>query len=560
MKRPRTKILFKILDLFPHLFQLALDRDRQPRQGHILRLRADGIHLPSHFLQPEFDFLADRLGTLEKRAQGFQVSAQAGQLFGDIGALRRAGGLFVKPLFIQQPHFFHPQGVDQVSHPLLELQRNRLARLLGQMADLLDRGSDSSQPRGHILSQRAPFAGTFLIERFQGSGQSLPSDRNFSRNIGFGLSKLENFRSLQQHPYPQLAIEVKKFLQGAQFLDVGAGQALVDQQPSPRARAAQPPNRNLDSSSADHRSHLLAQFRFGFAPTARQVELDLQKALIDRAHFRADLHSATLDPRSPVAGHTAHRLSPFSKTSSYSAIVPRAIACKLKRSTMRIRAASPIRARKWGEPARAARASANAAGAPGATSHPLRSCSTISGIPPAALATTACPHAIASSNATPSPSFVDGCAKISMAQNSARGSARPPSKATRPVSPAASAWACRAWRCEPSPASSSRGARPRRLSRASASIRWRCPFRASRLPTAPINNSSSRAPSARRAAARWAAWGGLKWLQSTPLGIIAIRSRLTPASARLRATCWEIAATPSTAPLYSHRAVNRLGR
>src|SRR5437762_270854 len=87
-----------------------------------------------------------------------------------------------------------------------------------------------------------------------------------------------------------------------------------------------------------------------------------------------------------------------------------------KRASARRRPAAPNRARSAGSRSRRTTAAAKAGASPGGTRYPVSPSSTISGIPPAAAATTGRPTAIASASARPNGSGAVGqCTRTSSA-------------------------------------------------------------------------------------------------------------------------------------------------
>src|SRR3989338_8506489 len=125
-------------------------------------------------------------------------------------------------------------------------------------------------------------------------------------------------------------------------------------------------------------------------------------------------------------------------------------------------------------------APANACASPGGTSNAVTPSSTISGSPPALLATTGRPAAIASKTETPSHSYSEGRTKTSIELKKPGISPTKPANSTSPPTPSDSALRSSVCRCEPSPAH-------RYLNG------WSCFFRAARWKRRGINAAGNQA-------------------------------------------------------------------
>jgi len=139
-------------------------------------------------------------------------------------------------------------------------------------------------------------------------------------------------------------------------------------------------------------------------------------------------------------------------------------------------------------------ACASAGGSPGGTSSPWRPLSIISGMPPAAVATTGRRSASASSTAVPRPSWRLGMQNTSNQRSSAGTSVRKPGKSTRSATPSSAACAFKAGSSSPSPTTSRRASGWRSSTAGAAATRSACALCAAQWATLPITGAPAGTP------------------------------------------------------------------
>src|SRR6185437_13374786 len=83
-------------------------------------------------------------------------------------------------------------------------------------------------------------------------------------------------------------------------------QPVIDAQRRGRRPERRASDEKLDPAARDNALDQLADFGLVLAPGARQIELELEKSLIERAHFRGDADFSAFDLSPSEAGHTAH--------------------------------------------------------------------------------------------------------------------------------------------------------------------------------------------------------------------------------------------------------------
>ena len=78
---------FDVLRLFAEFLQLGLEDDDLAGDGGVIGLGADGVDLAIHFLSEKIQGAADRLLGLESVIKLLEVTLQAGEFLGNIGAV-----------------------------------------------------------------------------------------------------------------------------------------------------------------------------------------------------------------------------------------------------------------------------------------------------------------------------------------------------------------------------------------------------------------------------------------------------------------------------------------
>ena len=211
---------------------------------------------------------------------------------------------------------------------------------------------------------------------------------------------------------------------------------------------------------AAYRKHLLGRARHVVAPSADSLALARRALGEFAAGTRARVVYNGMDveriacaaaaplpaglalgggPTVGMVGHLDARKNPAATASSKAANMPAAKPSSEKRVARRSRAAVPTRARRTGSRRSAAIAAASAGASPGGTRHPLTPSSSISGMPPTALATMGRPSAMPSRRASGKGSRSAGWTSRSSRATRGNGFARKPVTATASATPSARA-------------------------------------------------------------------------------------------------------------------------
>ncbi len=157
--------------------------------------------------------------------------------------------------------------------------------------------------RLRLLPSRIRSASSFL------SAASKRLEPNFDallRLIVFVLDDVENLRPLHDGFHAKPPVQVQLLSELAQFGDVKLGQLFVDLQLHRRRLGRVAAHKNLDPAARNRRLHHLADLRLMLAPSARQAQLQFEKALIERAHFRHHSHPVALKMSAPESRHAPH--------------------------------------------------------------------------------------------------------------------------------------------------------------------------------------------------------------------------------------------------------------
>src|SRR4029077_1838766 len=86
-RHPRGRAgLLDILDLLPHFLEFRLGRDDELRDAKSIGLRAHRVDLAVHLLQQKIELAAARFGPISQDAPVGHVTAEARDLFADVGA------------------------------------------------------------------------------------------------------------------------------------------------------------------------------------------------------------------------------------------------------------------------------------------------------------------------------------------------------------------------------------------------------------------------------------------------------------------------------------------
>src|SRR6185369_4958240 len=93
-------LLLKILDLFAHLLEHALARQRRLAQLQVVGLAGHGVHLPTQLLEEKIERATDRAALVENEGQLGQVRPQTRQLLGDVRLVGPDGRLGHDPSFV----------------------------------------------------------------------------------------------------------------------------------------------------------------------------------------------------------------------------------------------------------------------------------------------------------------------------------------------------------------------------------------------------------------------------------------------------------------------------
>src|SRR5277367_3137841 len=108
---------------------------------------------------------------------------------------------------------------------------------------------------------------------------------------------------MQQDFDLRLARKTQAAAQPPQLLDVKRRQPVVDAERRGRRAKRRASDEKLDAAARDNALDQLADFGLVLAPGARQIQLELEKALIERAHLRRDANFSAFDFRPSKAGH-----------------------------------------------------------------------------------------------------------------------------------------------------------------------------------------------------------------------------------------------------------------
>src|SRR5512133_620488 len=131
--------LFDILHLLAHPFRFRLQFDDQVRKCCVLALGAQGIRLPTYFLQEKIHASSRRLGGLDERTKLFEMALEASELLG-----HTRSGRHECYLLFQAPGFNDDIGViDQTRYPFTQLVTVMLDRCGGAFSTGADKHSSA---------------------------------------------------------------------------------------------------------------------------------------------------------------------------------------------------------------------------------------------------------------------------------------------------------------------------------------------------------------------------------------------------------------------------------
>src|SRR5712692_9745833 len=103
-----------------------------------------------------------------------------------------------------------------------------------------------------------------------------------------------------------MAFELESLAEPPQFGNVASGEVIVDVQARGRRSQHNAADENLDASALDGLLHQREYLGLVFAPSARKIELQFEKAMIQGARFGEHLEAATLELGPPEPRHAPH--------------------------------------------------------------------------------------------------------------------------------------------------------------------------------------------------------------------------------------------------------------
>ena len=105
---------------------------------------------------------------------------------------------------------------------------------------------------------------------------------------------------------------MKLLAETAQLGDVQIRQLVVHLEPHRRSLQRDRLDENFDPPARHDTLHRLANLRLMLAPSARHRELELEKSLVERAHFGHHANAIMLGGSSAESGHAFHATPPLS--------------------------------------------------------------------------------------------------------------------------------------------------------------------------------------------------------------------------------------------------------
>src|SRR5580658_2982605 len=292
--------LLDVLHLLAHLFDFALEPHGYPRKRRALRLRAHRVDLAIDLLQQKLDLLAHRPLAFHQLAQTVQMGPQASHFLGDVGSLGGIGGLLVQPLLVDR------QIGDKVSQPSLKIRHNFAARGLRQPLDLRHGLGKRVDAADEVGAQRFALALAVGLERLERASDRSKRQLHPGAGISLFFADLENLWAMQQDLDLRFAGKTEAAPKPAKLLDVERREPVVDAQRRRRRAKRRASDKKLDPAARYHALNELANFGLVFSPGAGQIELELEKPLIERAYLCRNAHLAAFDLSPSEAGHTAH--------------------------------------------------------------------------------------------------------------------------------------------------------------------------------------------------------------------------------------------------------------
>src|SRR5208282_5504783 len=309
VQTPLYYILFDVLDLLAHLFRFRFYFNRYLRKCCVLRLRTHRIYFAVDFLEQKFNRLADLPLALEQRLEAVEMRAQTRDLFADIAVLRGGRRLLIEAFLVDR------QVCQELANALVKIFHYFRARLLGQPFNFRHRRFDIANPHREILVQAAPFAHTLGIQRFQRANQRLVAKPECRARVVLLLNNVKNFRPVEDRSNFRIAVDMKLLAETAQFGNVQIRQPVVHLKPHRRSFQCNRLDKNFDSSARHDILHGFANLGLMLAPSTRHRQLELEKSLVERAHFGNHASAVLLGDSPAEAGHAFHlnrSLSSFS--------------------------------------------------------------------------------------------------------------------------------------------------------------------------------------------------------------------------------------------------------
>jgi ABC-type glycerol-3-phosphate transport system substrate-binding protein len=296
-----SRSLLDVLDLLAHLLERGLGADDRGADLGGGRLGADRVELAADLLDEEVEPPADRTVAFDQRTRLVEVAGEPDQLLRDVGAIGEDRDL------LRDPRVVDPVFVDQPLHAVVQPARELVRGIGREHGDLCARGDQLVEPRVEIRGERAALGVAHPIElrerrierREHGRRGTVgiaaivlatirgdhPGLREDEREIGAG----------DREPLGELGQHAKRAVRGI-AVDPQAGGAAGEVDRDRDCAAIERP--------ADARGDRILDRR-GQRGTA---QLEIEEAMVHRAHIHGRAHAVALDDTAPVAGHAAHGL------------------------------------------------------------------------------------------------------------------------------------------------------------------------------------------------------------------------------------------------------------
>lgn len=291
-----------VLDLLADLLESGLGADdRGPDLGGG-RLGADRVELAADLLDQEVEPPADRAIAVDQRARLVEVAGEPDQLLGDVRAIGEQRDL------LGDPRIADAVVVDQPLHAVVQPARELVRGIGGEHGDLRARGDQLVEPRVKLRRKRAALGLAHPIElRERRVERREHGGRGTVGVVAIGLAAFpggdhaglrEDEREIgagDREPLRELGQHAKRAVRGI----------AVDPQPGGAAREM---DRDRDRAALERPADARGDRVLDRRGQRGAAQLEIEEAMVHRAHVHGRAHVVALDDTAPVAGHAAHGL------------------------------------------------------------------------------------------------------------------------------------------------------------------------------------------------------------------------------------------------------------